>query len=153
MVSSKLIIVFVLPIIFSIIFGSAVMVDILQKPDRELNMWPMSFFEGSTSHDSSLKIIGLSNQYLISEPIEVQVKVIDSSFSCGDLYITIYDSVNNDVVIQGGFFNQCLKNGNLFPINETFSKVITVTGSYHLVADVVSADLSNTSVSGIFTVK
>jgi hypothetical protein len=57
MVSSKLIIVFVLPIIFSIIFGSAVMVDILQKPDRELNMWPMSFSEGSSSPDSSLKII------------------------------------------------------------------------------------------------
>ena len=94
MVSSKLIIVFVLPIIFSIIFGSAVMVDILQKPDRELNMWPMSFSEGSSSHDSSLKIIGLSNQYLVTEPIEVQVKVTDSSFNCGDLYITIYYSEN-----------------------------------------------------------
>ena len=53
MVSSKLLIVFVLPVIFSIIFGSAVMADILQKPDRELNMWPMSFSEGSSSHDSS----------------------------------------------------------------------------------------------------
>jgi len=153
MVSSKLIIIFVLPVIFSIIFGTAVMADTLQKPDRELNMWPMSFSEGSSSHNSPLKIIGLSNQYLVSEPIEVQVKVTDSSFNCGDLYITIYNSDNNDVVIQGGFFNQCLKNGNLFPINETFSKVITVTGSYHLVADVVSADLSNTSVSGTFTVK
>ena len=118
MVSSKLIIVFVLPVIFSIIFGSAVMADILQKPDRELNMWPISFSEGSSSHDSSLKIIGLSNQYLVTEPIEVQVKVTDSSFNCGDLYITIYYSGNNDVVTQGGFFNQCFTNGDLFPIND-----------------------------------
>ncbi len=153
MVSSKLIIVFVLPIIFSIIFGSAVMVDILQKPDRELNMWPMSFSEGSSSHDSSLKIIGLSNQYLVSEPIEVQVKITDFSFSCGDLYITIYTSGNSDVVTQGGFFNQCLKNGDLFPINDKFSKIITVPGSYQMTADIVSNELPNISTSGTFTIK
>ena len=153
MVSSKLIIVFVLPVIFSIIFGSVVMVDILQKSDRELNMWPMSFSEGSSSHDSSLKIIGLSNQYLVTEPIEVQVKVTDSSFNCGDLYITIYYSGNNDVVTQGGFFNQCLKNGDLFPINDKFSKIISVPGSYELVVDLTSDGLSNISVTGTFTIK
>ena len=153
MVSSKLIIVFVLPVIFSIIFGTAVMADTLQKPNRELNMWPMSFSEGSSSHDSSLKIIGLSNQYLISEPIEVQVKVTDSSFSCGDLYITIYTSGNNDIVTQGGFFNQCLKNGDLFPINDKFSKIITVPGSYQMTADIVSNELSNISTSGTFIIK
>ena len=153
MASSKLIIVFVLPIIFSIIFGSAVMADVLQKPDRELNMWPMSFSEGSSSHDSSLKIIGLSNQYLISEPIEVQIKVNDSSFSCGDLYITIYILGKSDTVTQGGFFNQCVKNGNLFPINDIFSEVITIPGSYELVADLTSDGLSNISVTGTFTIK
>ena len=76
MVSSKQMIVFVLPVIFSIIFGSAVMADTLQKPDRELNMWPMTFSgessHGKSSHGSDIEIIGLSNQYLslihISEP-------------------------------------------------------------------------------------
>ena len=153
MASSRLIVVFVLPVIFSIIFGSAVMADILQTPDRELNMWPMSFSEGSSSHDSTLKIIGLSNQYLVSEPIEIQVKISNSSFSCGDLYITIYTSVNSDVVTQDGFFNQCLKNGNLFPINDKFSKVITVPGSYQVVATIVSNNLSNISTTGTFTIK
>ena len=129
------------------------MADILQKPDRELNMWPMSFSDGSSSHNSSLKIIGLSNQYLASEPIEIQVKVTDSSFNCGDLYITIYTSGNNDVVTQGGFFNQCLKNGDLFPINDKFSKIITVPGSYQITVDIVSSDLSNISTSGTFTIK
>ena len=153
MASSRLIVVFVLPVIFSIIFGSAVMADILQKPDRELNMWPMSFSEGSSSHDSSMTIIGLSSQYLISEPIEVQIKVNDSSFSCGDLYITIYTLGKSDTVTQSGFFNQCVKNGNLFPINDKFSEVIVIPGYYELVADLASDGLSNISVTGTFTIK
>ena len=153
MATSRQLVVFVLPVIFSIIFGSAVMADTLQKPDRELNMWPMSSSENSSSHNSDLKIIGLSNQYLVSEPIEIQVKVNDISFSCGDLYITIYTSGKSDVVTQGGFFNQCIENGTLFPINDKFSKIITAPGSYQIVADIVSNDLSNISTSGIFTVK
>ena len=153
MVTSRQFVVFVLPVIFSIIFGSVVMADTLQKPDRELNMWPMSSSENSSSHNSDLKIIGLSNQYLVSEPIEIQVKVNDISFSCGDLYITIYTSEKSDVVTQAGFFNQCIENGTLFPINDKFSKIITVPGSYQIVADIVSNDLSNISTSGIFTVK
>jgi|TARA_Y100000385_G_scaffold187570_1_gene193897 hypothetical protein len=153
MATSRQLVVFVLPVIFSIIFGSAVMADTLQKPDRELNMWPMSSSENSSSHNSDLKIIGLSNQYLVSEPIEIQVKVNDISFSCGDLYITIYTSGKSDVVTQAGFFNQCIENGTLFPINDKFSKIITVPGSYQIVADIVSNDLSNISTSGIFTVK
>jgi hypothetical protein len=152
MVSSRLFLVFVLPVIFSIIFGSAVMADTLQKPDRELNMWPITF-SGNSSHNSDIKIIGLANQYSISEPVEIQVKINDSSFVCGDLYITIYASESSDVVTQGGFFNQCVKDGNLFPINDKFSKVITVSGSYNIVVDVVSADLSNISTTGTFTVK
>ena len=79
MASSKVIIVFVLPVIFSIIFGSAVMADTLQKPDRELNMWPMTF-SGNSSHDSDIEIIGLENQYSVSEPVQIQVKINDSSF-------------------------------------------------------------------------
>jgi len=152
MASSKVIIVFVLPVIFSIIFGSAVMADTLQKPDRELNMWPMTF-SGNSSHDSDIEIIGLENQYSVSEPVQIQVKINDSSFSCGDLYITIYTSGSSDVVTQGGFFNQCVKNGNLLPNNDNFSKIVDSPGSYKIVADVVSTDLSNISTSGTFTIK
>ena len=152
MASSRLIIVFVLPVIFSIVFGSAVMADTLQKPDRELNMWPMTF-SGNSSHNSDIKIIGLENQYSVSEPVQIQVKINDSSFSCGDLYITIYTSGSSDVVTQGGFFNQCVKNGNLLPNNDNFSKIIDSPGSYKIVADIVSTDLSNISISGIFTIK
>ena len=152
MASSKVIIVFILPVLFSIIFGSAVMADTLQKSDRELNMWPMTF-SGNSSHDSDIKIIGLANQYSVSEPVEIQVKIQDSSFSCGDLYITVYTSASSEVITQGGFFNQCVKDGTLFPINDKFSKIITVSGSYKIVVDIVSTDSSNISTTGTFTVK
>jgi hypothetical protein len=152
MVSTRLFVVFILPIIFSVIVGSIVMADTLQKPDRELNMWPMSNSE--TSHSSSIQIIGLSSQYSVSESIEINVKISDSSFNCGDLYITIYNSEKSNVITQGAFFEQCFNSeSNLIPIDDKFSKVINTPGSYDLVVDMVSKDLSNISTSGIFTVK
>ena len=152
MVSTRLFVVFILPIIFSVIVGSIVMADTLQKPDRELNMWPMSHSE--TSHGSSIQIIGLSSEYSLSESIEIKVKINDSSFNCGDLYITIYNSEKNNVITQGAFFEQCFNSeSNLLPIDDKFSKVISTPGSYDLVVDMISKDLSNISTSGIFTVK
>jgi hypothetical protein len=152
MVSTRLFVVFILPIIFSVIVGSIVMADTLQKPDRELNMWPMSHSE--TSHGSSIQIIGLSSQYSLSESIEIKVKISDSSFNCGDLYITIYNSEKSNVITQGAFFEQCFNSeSHLIPINDTFSKVISTPGSYDLVVDMISKDLSNISTSGTFTVK
>ena len=152
MVSTRLFVVFILPIIFSVIVGSIVMADTLQKPDRELNMWPMSHSE--TSHGSSIQIIDLSSQYSVSESIEIKVKITDSSFNCGDLYITIYNSEKSNVITQGAFFEQCFNSeSNLLPIDDKFSKVINTPGSYDLVVDMISKDLSNISTSGIFTVK
>jgi len=155
MASKRVFIVFVLPVILSIIIGAVVLSDILQKPDRELNMWPMSNSEGTgTSHSSPMEIIGLSKQYSITEPIEIQVKVGDSSFSCGDLYITIYSSGKNDVITQGGFFEQCFESGNnIIPVGEEFSKVIDTPGSYDIVTEMVSKQLKNISTKGTFTVK
>ena len=152
MVSKRIFLVFVLPVIFTIAFGSAVMGDILNKPDRELNMWPMSFSEGS-SHKSSIEITGLSKQYSTYEPVEIQVKVSDSSFDCGDLYVTIYSS-GKDVVTQGGFFEQCFEKGSkIIPVDEKFSKVIDTPGSYDIVAEMISKGLKNISTKGTFTVK
>ncbi|MDH5568974.1 MAG: hypothetical protein OEX98_04200 [Nitrosopumilus sp.] len=153
MVSKRIFVVFVLPVIFSIVFGSAVMSDILQKPHRELNMWPMSYSEESSSHKSSIEIIGLSKQYSVTVPIEIQIKVNDSSFDCGDLYITIYSS-SSDVVTQSGFFEQCFEKGNsMIPVGDKFSKIIDTPGSYELVAEMVSKQLQNLSITETFTVK
>ena len=154
MVTKKVFVVFVLPVIFSLVFGSAVMADILQKPDRELNLWPMSFSEGSSSFDAKIEIIGLSKQYSTSEPIEIQIKIVDVSFDCGDLYVTIYSTGNNDVITQGGFLEQCSEKGSkLLPIEDEFSETISIPGSYKIVAEMVSKKLMNVSISEVFTVK
>ena len=155
MASKRVFIVFILPVILSIIIGSAVLFDVLQKPDRELNMWPMSNSEGVvTSHSSPIEIIGLSKQYSTAEPVEIQVKVGDSSFSCGDLYITIYSAGKSDVITQGGFFEQCFESGNnIIPVGDEFSKVVDTPGSYDVVTEMVSKQLKNISTKGTFTVK
>ncbi|HEY5734984.1 MAG TPA: hypothetical protein VIS47_00320 [Nitrosopumilus sp.] len=153
MVSKRVFVVFVLPVIFSIVFGSAVLSDVLQKPDRELNMWPMSSSEG-TVHNTPIQIIGLSEQYSTSEPVQIQAKIDDSSFSCGDLYITIYSSGKSDVITQGGFFEQCFESGSkIIPVGDTFTEVIATPGSYEIVVEMVSKQLKNISAKGTFTVK
>ena len=153
MASKRVFIVFILPVILSIIIGSVVLSDVLQKPGRELNMWPMSS-EGLSSHGSLIEIIGLSKQYSTTEPVEIQVKVGDSSFSCGDLYITIYSSGKSDVITQGGFFEQCFESGNnIIPVGDEFSKVVDTPGSYDIVTEMVSKQLKNISTKGTFTVK
>ena len=104
--------------------------------------------------EAQIEIVGLAKQYSRAEPIEIQVKVTDPSFDCGDLYITIYSSDKNDVITQGGFFTQCFENGNnLLPVGDKFSKVVDTSGSYKITADMISKDLMNISTSETFTIK
>ena len=147
-------VVFILPIVLSIAFGSIVMADVLQSPDRELNMWRV----GSTNtltHDKSIKIIGLEKQYLVSTPIEIQVKIDDSFFDCGDLYVTIYSTEKNAVITQGGFFKQCFdQNNTLLPIDDEFSEIIGTPGQYELVVKMNDQNQkSSITASGKFTIK
>ena len=152
MVSRKVFVVFVLPVILSLIFGSTVLAEVLQKPDRELNMWPMNSTE-DTSNDAEIEIVGLSKQYSTSEPIEITVIINDLSFNCGDLYVTIYSSAN-DAIAQDGFFEQCFENGSkILPMDDKFSRIIDTSGSYKIVVTMVSKELLNISTSGTFIVQ
>jgi len=154
MVSRKIFVVFVLPVIFSVIFGSAVMADILQKPTRELNMWPMSYSDGGSSYSEVVEFIGLDKQYSTSEPVKIQVKINDSSYDCGDLYITIYTVDTNDAITQGGFFDQCFEAGSkMLPVGDEFSEVVDTPGSYKIVVDIISKELKKYTISETFTVK
>jgi hypothetical protein len=154
MATKRVFVVFVLPVIFSIIIGSVVMAGILEQPDRELNMWPMSFSGDGSSHNAPIEILGLSKQYSTTQPVEIQVKIDDSSFDCGDLYITIYSSGQNDVITQSGFLEQCFTSGSKnLPLGESFSEVIDAPGSYEIVTEMVSKQLKNISTKGKFTVK
>ena len=151
-------VVFVLPVIFSLIFGSVVMADILQKPGRELNFMPGSYSShessGHTNEKSSITILGLSPQYSTTDPVEIQVNVTDNSLNCADLYITIYSTPDNEVITQNGFFSQCFNDvDGILPLDDEFSKVIDEPGSYKITVDMISTDLKNTSTSAVFTVK
>jgi hypothetical protein len=146
-------VVFILPIVFSIIFGSIVMADVLQSPDRELNMWRVGSINTLT-HDKSISIIGLEKQYLADTPIEIQVNVDDPFFDCGDLYVTIY-SGKNTVITQSGFFKQCFnENSVLLPVDDEFSEIIDVAGQYELVVKMTDQNQKNSiTASGKFTIK
>ncbi len=147
-------VVYVLPIVFSVIFGSIVMVDILQDSGRELNLLQIGSI-GESSPNESIKIIGLEQQYSISEPVQIQVIVDDLSFSCGDLYVTIYTSGKENSVTQSGYFEQCFDDKNPFlPNKERFSEIIDTPGQYELVVDMLDKNQKNSiTTSEKFTVK
>ena len=149
--------VFVIPIAFSFIFGSAVLADVLQEPDRELDMWQIKSSGPSIVTSKSIKIIGLENQYSTSTPVEIQVQVTDAKFDCGDVYITIYDisSSAKQVFTQSGFFDQCYESKNLMlPVDDEFSEVIDIAGSYEILVEMNDKSQKDTlSVKAKFSVK
>lgn len=152
MATSLVYVVFVLPIVLSIAFGTVVMADVLQSPDRELNMWPMGNSE-IMKNDEDISIIGLENQYSILSPVQIQVKIDDSQFDCGDLYVTVYSGKH--IVTQSGFLKQCFdKNNSLLPVDDDFSEIIDKPGQYDLVVKMTDQNQKSTiTTSGKFTIK
>ena len=146
-------VVFVLPVIFSLLFGSIVMVDILQKPDRELNLFQVDFIV-ETSNNESIEIMGLKKQYSLSEPVQIQVIINDLSFACGDLYVTIFTPAKN-VITQSGYFEQCFDIPNAYlPTNEEFSEIVDAPGRYELEVKILDRNQKNSiTTSEEFTVK
>jgi len=153
MVSGVTYVVYVVPVVFSIIFGSVVLNDILQEPGRQLKLFQFNSIE-ENSHNESLEIIGLKKQYSVLEPIKIQVIVKDPSFVCGDLYVTIYTS-EKIAVTQSGYFEQCFDENNQFlPIVEKFSEIIDSPGKYEIVVDMLDRNQKNSITTGEeFTVK
>lgn len=157
MASKRVLLVFVLPAVFSVVFGSLVMADILQKPDRQLNMWPTPHEAGTSS---SLKVIGLLKEYSVSDSVGIQVVISDPRFSCGYLYVTLYledeeeGTGGGEVVTQNAYSQQCFGGESAtLPIDDEFLVVVDTAGSYRVVAEMVSPQLKGTSVAETFTVK
>jgi hypothetical protein len=147
--------VFILPVIFSIIFGSVVLADVLQEPGRRLILWPGNYTSEINSSTQMISIIGLEQQYTTNSPIQIQIKIDDSMFDCGDLYITIHSVKTNEIVTQNGFFEQCFaKNNELLPVDDNFSEIIDIPGQYELIAEIHSQNQKhNVSTSEKFTIK
>ena len=131
--------VFLLPIIFSFVFGGAVLGQVLQEPDRELNMWQFGGDGTGSVSTKSVKILGLESGYSTTEPVSVQISVASGKFDCGDLYITISDLSTNEVITQSGFFDQCYVSTNsVLPSDGDFSETIDTPGDYELKVEINS---------------
>ena len=146
--------VYVLPVVFSLIFGSIVLTEILQEPGRELNLMQTGTLKEISKSDK-IEIFGLKSQYSTTEPIQIQVSINDPSLSCGDLYVTIYQVGNDKSITQSGYFEQCYESANSFlPLDDKFSETINTPGNYELVVDMLDKNQKNSiTTSEKFTVK
>ncbi len=144
---------YVIPIIFTIVFSTFVMVGALDELERELHLWPIQ--TSGTHSEGPLEISGLLKQYSTSQPIQIQVDVKDSTFDCGDLYVTIYSSPQKNVISQNTFFAQCFTaNNSLLPIDNTFTEIVDTSGDYILEVEMKDKSLKKTvNTSAKFTVK
>ena len=147
-------VVFLLPVILSLSLGSFVLGEVLQEPDRELNMWQ---FETGPVSSGAIKISGLEKEYTTAEPIEIEISVSDSAFDCGDLYITIYDldQTPKQAVTQSGFFGQCFdKNNGILPVDDEFSETVDDAGQYEIMIEISDKNYEKTiTANERFTVK
>ena len=151
-------IVYILPIILSVSLGTLVMAEALNDPARELNIWQSDSGISTTQQGDKLVIIGLDKAYSISDSIQFEIKVTNSDFECGDLYITIYEMSNggdDQVVTQNGYLKQCfLKYQQNLPLGEEYSEIITNSGMYKIVIEVFDQAYDDSlSYVGIITVK
>ncbi len=130
--------VFLIPVIASISFASVVMADILKEPDRELHMWQFQSSGREIVSTSDITLIGIQKEYSTTNPVSFEIRVDNSKFDCGDLYITIYENSvsSNKVFSQNGFFEQCFaKTNSLLPVDDEFSEVIDSKGNYEILVE------------------
>ena len=71
---------------------------------------------------------------------QFDIKVNDSNFDCGNLYITIYEVSNigeDQVITQSGYLDQCyIKDKQNLPIDDKYSENISQSGNYKIIIDV-----------------
>ena len=147
MASKTPFVVYVLPIILSVGLGAVVMAEALNNSDRTLNMWQFNQSGISEVSTETIQVIGLHTQYTTSESVDLQIKLNDDTFDCGDLYITIYkiSNTSKEVVTQSGFLNQCYdKDGSYLPINEKYSEVLSEQGKYEIFIEIYNKTYKQT---------
>lgn len=123
---------FVIPIVFSFIFGGSVL-------SLALSNTPSS---GTIPQSGSLSITGIGDDYTAPVNVVAQVSVSDPAYDCGDLYLTVFDvSVSpKKSVGQHAFFDQCYGTGGTIPLDEEFAQKIEKPGQYLLVAQLFDKD-------------
>lgn len=104
----------VIPIIFSFVYGGAVLGSALQGQRGVID----------TVSQGSIEIMNLQSQYTSSDRVGAEISITDSAFNCGDLYITVYDVSGGQkkAAKQGAFFDQCYGQTGMLPLDEKFSE-------------------------------
>jgi hypothetical protein len=140
-------VVFVVPVVISFIFGGYVLSDVLGQPDRQLNMWQFKFeTQPQQEGDKDIRIANLMNSYTLSAPMNFTVRVNNTAFDCGDLYMTIYnlDLSPKQIITQNAYFSQCFAQSNsTLPVNDIFSPTINRTGLYQIFAEMNDKSYQN----------
>ena len=118
------------------------MAEALNDPARELNMWQSDSGISTTQQGDKLVIIGLDKAYSISDSIQFEIKVTNSEFECGDLYITIFDG--EQVITQSGFMKQFFMQQNQnIPLDDKYSEIITEPGKYKIHIEIFDNNYNN----------
>lgn len=117
--------VFVIPAVFTVVFGSVVLASALDSLDRELNMWPAAS-HGTTPY---IEILGLQEEYAQDEIVELQLHVVGGLFDCGDVTIRIYNSVGG-IVAENLYQSQCVLDGSQLLMLDGFPTSDIEPGSY-----------------------
>lgn len=128
-------IVFLFPLVSTIMFGTLVMGEVLKLPERELKLLQIN---EEKLQNNAIKINGIKNEYETSSPINVNILVEDQSFECGDLFLSIYKivSTTKELITQSGFFGQCfIRNNVTLPINDEFVEIINSEGEYEIIVE------------------
>lgn len=127
--------VFVIPIVFSFVYGGSVLSLALNDSDGA----PLI---ADSSPSKSITIIDLSGEYAASDAISARMSVTDPAFSCGDLYVTIYEVSGSErkAVTQGAFFDQCYDQSGTLPVGESFSERIGTAGQYQIEVQLFDKD-------------
>ena len=106
--------VFVFPVVFTVVFSTAVLAGALDTLDRELNMWPGGSHQAHLS-ESTIVITGLHAEYTESDTIEFQVRVDETQYDCGTLDIEMYNSIG-EMVEKHTYESQCFADESLLPL-------------------------------------
>lgn len=79
MASGTAYLVFALPVVFTVVFGSVVLITALDELDREISMWPD---DGASSHSSDISTASIEQAYAGSSTSKIQIHTGDPLHGC-----------------------------------------------------------------------
>ena len=115
------------------------MAETLSNPERELNFLQFGGEGYNSSSKSEISLVGFNDEIIQNSNLEFTIKFTNPDFNCGDLYITIYDVTTSEkqVLTQSGYLKQCfIQNNNILPVDETYSELITKSGTYEIYVEI-----------------